>query len=151
MSKHIVDASHLVGAPVAAAPADLRENIKALRTYANGYYVRRDEVLAAIESTPAAPGIDLEQFREAVFMAQAFDKRMAGNKPDYDALLALIDASPKGGSDEDAYSLPALANDRMLDAGWPRGEVIDASFDRQGAYADLIASAMQATSAEVGA
>ncbi len=61
-----------------------------------------------------------------------------------------IPASPKGGSDEDTCSLPALATNKMLEAGWPRGEIIDDTFDRQGAYADLLAAALQATSAEVG-
>jgi len=42
---------------------------------------------------------------------------------------------------EEAHILPLLATERMLEVGWPYGEVINASFDRQGAYADLVAAA----------
>ena len=52
-------------------------------------------------STPAAPGIDLEQFRSSVNLAREV-MRIAGAKhalPELDRLLALIDASPQGASD----------------------------------------------------
>lgn len=53
------------------------------------------------------------------------------------ALLATL--QPVGESD--ACLLPQIATERMLDAGWPCGEMIDRTFDRQGAYADLVAAA----------
>ena len=51
-------------------------------------------------STPAAPGFDLEQFREAVVFWRdcAVREFRYGTASEADALLALIDASPKGGS-----------------------------------------------------
>ncbi len=66
-----------------------------------------------------------------------------------DELEAQIDASPKGGSTGETCCMPTIATTDMLEAGWPRNERIDDQFDRQGAYADLLAAAMQATSAEV--
>lgn len=51
---------------------------------------------------------------------------------------------------EEAHILPPLATERMLDVGWPYGEVIDASFDRQGAYADLVAAAPPAQGIDLG-
>lgn len=52
---------------------------------------------------------------------------------------ALAARQPEGS--EEAHILPPLANERMLDAGWPYGEVINGKFDRQGAYADLLSAA----------
>ncbi|UXB42221.1 hypothetical protein K7569_10715 [Stenotrophomonas maltophilia] len=55
-------------------------------------------------------------------------------------LQAVLAARQPVGSEE-AHILPPLADERMLDAGWPYGEVINASFDREGAYADLLSAA----------
>ncbi len=51
---------------------------------------------------------------------------------------------------EEAQILPPLATERMLDVGWPYGEVINASFDREGAYADLLAAAPPAQAVNLG-
>lgn len=41
----------------------------------------------------------------------------------------------------DTQRLPLIATPAMLDAGWPTDALLDNTFDRQGAYADLIAAA----------
>lgn len=51
-------------------------------------------------STPAAPGIDLEQFRDAVIDAWRASESGTKVESKLDAVLALIDASPKGGYQE---------------------------------------------------
>lgn len=56
-----------------------------------------------------------------------------------DERYCLAARQPVGESD--ACLLPQIATERMLDAGWPCGEMIDRTFDRQGAYADLVAAA----------
>ncbi len=84
-------------APVAAAPVDLS-------SWASHYSINPAAIEALqsmLASTPAAPGIDLEQFRR---LANSWIVEAAGVAAETkhacaDELLALIDASPKGGSD----------------------------------------------------
>lgn len=77
-----------------------------------GYFYSGQQPEAA--STPAAPGIDLRQFRSAVeaWKRDAESRHHAGEIfpeqedaiwKEADRLLALIDASPKGGSDATAF------------------------------------------------
>ncbi len=131
----------LYAAPVAAAPA---VDVAILRALADRWATDRsytgspvDDIRALIEkptmSTPAAPGIDLAQFKDLI----GFAAWSAINLPETDPrrdfirqaseLLALIDASPKGGS-TDPRKLPCLsfavfdefgvgADDRVADYG----------------------------------
>ena len=117
-------------------------------------------------STPASPGIDLEQFREAVehWKRDLHDDYKGGHIHDggeamrkAEHLLALIDASPKVGNTDaqDAARYRWLRADTAISAV-PRAWKSD-----EGAYPvhplhlealdEAIDSAMQATSAEVGA
>ncbi|WP_282266551.1 hypothetical protein [Stenotrophomonas sp. PS02298] len=110
-------------APVAAAPVEpdldaydpasgelaaqwlYRNGLEKLAAVVRGQLdIRGARIRELSASTPAAPGIDLEQFREAVTVAVMFDKRAAGIKPNYAHLLALIDASPKGGENMHDWS-----------------------------------------------
>lgn len=59
-------------------------------------------------------------------------------------------AARQPAGESDACLLPQIATDRMLDAGWPCGEMIDRTFDRQGAYADLVAAAPASARQPVG-
>jgi len=85
-----------------AAPADASALIQDLRAAVSlGRPLQHsdvDEIERALASPPAAPGIDLEQFRPAVrayrFRQQEFGS-IAG-MAEADRLLTLIDASPKG-------------------------------------------------------
>lgn len=106
----------LYTAPVADAPVDL--------TNWAAHYSINTAAVEALQSllagTPAAPGIDLEQFRESVIQeaARAVDLWMKDeisneayveSKAKRDHLLALIDDSRKGGSDGCYFSAdPAL-------------------------------------------
>lgn len=74
---------------------------------------------AVCNSTPAAPWIDLEQFRSSVNLAREVMK-IAGAKyalPELDRLLALIDASSKGNHFPDATKMAGSAV-RALPARW---------------------------------
>ncbi len=75
------------------------------------------------------------------FVAYAFSEGVDGAEEAGRAIEAALSAQPSPGGQGDAHILPPLATERMLDAGWPCGEVIDRTFDRQGAYADLVAAA----------
>ena len=122
--------------------------------------------LRKVASTPAAPGFDLEQFREAVVFWRdcAVREFRYGTASEADALLALIDASPKGGSTDakdaarwryirrklcltgngdgtcsmQVINLPASIH------GWPDPGQVSEFCDT------AIDAAMQSTSAEVG-
>ncbi len=69
---------------------------------------------------------------------------------DADAAYAAYLAARQPVGESDACLLPQIATERMLDAGWPCGEMIDRTFDRQGAYADLVAAAPASAGQPVG-
>lgn len=116
-------------------------------------------------NTPAAPGIDVEQFREAVLAQHSAlmdswcgdpETKEAADKQ-RDQLLALIDASHKGGSTDakDAARYRHLRKltpyrfKKMQDAAaTDAGDVVYFHADR---FDTALDADMQATSAEVGA
>ncbi|KRG43191.1 hypothetical protein ARC78_07440 [Stenotrophomonas pictorum JCM 9942] len=126
----------------------------------------------ALASTPAAPGIDLEQFRMAVACWRASLPPDSEGRAKADHLFALIngeaDASPKGGSDaRDAARWRAIAPHLRVDwdesdeaqfCMWLHIKDDGVTVSRSPSHmhstvddaADLLVSAMQATSAEVG-
>lgn len=151
----------LYSAPVAAAPT------APLKVFSKGPWIFRetgqefsgadlDEAAFAEYRqfrTPAAPGIDLEQFREAVLAQHAAlmdswcgdpETKEAADKQ-RDRLLSLIDASPKGGSfpweNFPAYLIDKCEGDTISEEGLQRA-VADMAKDPR--------YALQATSAEVG-
>jgi len=124
--KDAINVIPLYTAPVADAPVDL--------TNWAAHYSINTAAVEALQSllagTPAAPGIDLEQFRESVIQeaARAVDLWMKDeisneayveSKAKRDHLLALIDDSRKGGSDAEAMQLRYQLNSlRQLLSGF---------------------------------
>lgn len=116
---HIGDANKMVSAPVAAAPVVDVTTLRALsdrwandRSYTGSPV---DDIRALIEqpttSTPAAPWIDIAPFRAAILKAQfsAGKDRRWSDHAELRELLALIDASPKGGTHSDDAAVDAFA------------------------------------------
>lgn len=64
------------------------------------------------------------------------------------AVAAALRAVPEGFAlvdlDENSI-LPDTPTERMLDVGWPDNEFIGATFDKEGAYADLLAAVLAPT------
>ncbi len=144
-SKHEV---RTFAAPVAAAPVDADEDayvieqmgrlLAEIAVIVNGpepagtrwSYHDLPAKVRALASTPAAPGIDLRQFRSAVeaWKRDAESRHHAGEIfpeqedaiwEEADRLLALIDASPKGGSDAEVMQLRYQLNSlRQLLSGF---------------------------------
>jgi len=161
---------HVRMVPVAAAPVldpGLYDWLKARDLVPDGHAGQIDmaEVVEALNeherqllaSTPAAPGIDLEQFRELEGKCQ----RIQENRDFWhgvaeklreelfearEELAKKIDASPKGGSDWEATDADISAWVARNDLGGSFGTKTDA----RAAFEDA-RSAEQATSAEVGA
>lgn len=108
-------------------------------------------------STPAAQGIDLEQFREAVHL---YAHRMshvcnAEGMKKADRLLALIDASPKGGIVDNvtraAFQRWAVSQNLSVQRSEFHIGMAGDYVDRATSHAwEAWQAAMQATSAEVG-
>lgn len=124
-------------------PKDQRSELKGARVGAAAEEL--DVAIALEKSTPAAPGIDLEQFR---LLANSWIVEAAGIAAEAkhacaDELLALIDASPKGGSDWEATDADIAA--------WVARNDLSGSFgsktDARTAFEDA-RSAELATSAE---
>ncbi|MNM06953.1 hypothetical protein D3C81_169810 [compost metagenome] len=160
-------------APVAAAPVEVE---RAQVNLDAGWYARREQhaqsmsyagvadALEALERlrTPAAPGVDLEPFREAVeAQYSAGMEQWCGGAEEKqyltehrDRLLAMIDASPKGGDVQDAARYRWLKSERVqLWRDTLTGAPVSCSFDFDEPGHDVdaaIDAAMQATSAEVG-
>lgn len=103
-----------------------------------------DELRSILAQQPAAPGINLERFREAV---QGWRDSASNDQADgrislnewfviagrADRLLALIDASPNAGSDSPiAYMYRVHRKGQKDGRLW--GEVDKAEFDRLAAY-----------------
>ncbi|HHA2894765.1 TPA: hypothetical protein ACOFC4_000329 [Stenotrophomonas maltophilia] len=82
----------------------------------------------------------LDSFDRQVEVAEKIAGRVLQQDDRIEELEEALAARQPVGSEE-AHILPPLANERMLDAGWPYGEVINGKFDRQGAYADLLSAA----------
>ncbi|WP_318300442.1 hypothetical protein [Stenotrophomonas maltophilia] len=82
----------------------------------------------------------LDSFNRQVEVAEKIAGRVLQQDDRIEELEEALAARQPVGSEE-AHILPPLANERMLDAGWPYGEVINGKFDRQGAYADLLSAA----------
>ncbi len=131
----------LHGRPITAAekPTDTRKRIE-------------------VASTPAAPGIDLRQYRDTLTTLRdyASSSRWQGIVADIDALLALIDASPKGSNTDarDAARYRWLRTDTGISAVPRAWKSDEGAFPVHPLHLEVldeaIDAAMQATSAEVG-
>lgn len=136
-----------------------------------GEYLKRAQAAEAkLTSSPAAPGTDLEQFRDCVTTTRAIALQTMSNALNHcaesaaldamldrtkaqvaecDRLLALIDASPKGGSSVraqfEAWLPPSWSQEGDTDED---GDFVYREDWVQGAWIGYQA-AMQATSAEV--
>lgn len=72
----------------------------------------------------------------AVLLADRPDDARVSGDMTLAAIRAALLTAPPGWK-----LVPELADDAMLSAGFPRNEIIDGCFDRQGAWADMLAAA----------
>lgn len=119
-----------------------------------GGIARRAAVRAALAAQPSPGGQGDALLREVSAQLESLDcgACIGSDAPmeDLHGRIAAHLAARQPVGSEEAHVLPPLATERMLDVGWPYGEVIDANFDRQGAYADLVAAAPPAQAVDLG-